>query len=88
MEKKNSATMLEEARKREDSLYDDATELEVCFVILIGCSFTCPVAIKSQIPSEFADMYLIRIEPDELKILITDAVYHWSNNMFFSFCNS
>ncbi|XP_076114961.1 ELKS/Rab6-interacting/CAST family member 1-like isoform X5 [Mytilus galloprovincialis] len=28
MEKKNSATMLEEARKREDSLYDDATKLE------------------------------------------------------------
>ncbi|XP_063398361.1 uncharacterized protein LOC134683169 isoform X1 [Mytilus trossulus] len=28
MEKKNSATMLEEARKREDSLYDDATQLE------------------------------------------------------------
>jgi hypothetical protein len=50
MEKKNSATMLEEARKREDSLYDDATELEVCFVILIGCSFTCPVAIKSHCP--------------------------------------
>ncbi|XP_052060202.1 uncharacterized protein LOC127700667 isoform X1 [Mytilus californianus] len=28
MEKKNSATMLEEARKREDSLYDDASKLE------------------------------------------------------------
>lgn len=32
MEKKNSATLLEEARKREDSLYDDASQLEVSYV--------------------------------------------------------
>lgn len=58
MEKKNSATMLEEARKREDSLYDDATELEVCFIILIGCSFTCPVAIGKSSPG-FTEYFFV-----------------------------